>query len=205
MLMECLAAGRAISLPSSNVGMAKLAVRGTERLCRGAAPVQHADRQVRRRAGSRSARMGGQPVRDGRGAPACGGGRSIWARSPRSISAIAKYHVTERARADRQRRHGSSLGGKGICMGPSQFPRARLSADPDRDHRRRREHPDAQPDHLRPGRDPLPSLHADAGRVPRRRKAKRYWRDSTRPCSAISRSCCATRRGRWCSRRRRER
>ncbi len=29
MLMECLAAGRAISLPSSNVGMAKLAVRGT--------------------------------------------------------------------------------------------------------------------------------------------------------------------------------
>ena len=29
MLMECLAAGRAISLPSSNVGLAKLAVRST--------------------------------------------------------------------------------------------------------------------------------------------------------------------------------
>ncbi|MFX7853892.1 acyl-CoA dehydrogenase, partial [Acinetobacter baumannii] len=29
MLMECLAAGRAISLPSSSVGFSKLAVRGT--------------------------------------------------------------------------------------------------------------------------------------------------------------------------------
>ncbi|KAJ8137040.1 hypothetical protein OY671_009747, partial [Metschnikowia pulcherrima] len=34
------------------------------------------------------------------------------------------------------------------------------SADPHRHHRGRRQHPDAQPDHLRPGRDPSPSLCA---------------------------------------------
>ena len=50
------------------------------------------------------------------------------------------------------------MGGKGICMGPSNFLGAALHADPGRDHRRGREHPDAQPDHLRPGRDPLPSV-----------------------------------------------
>ena len=36
-----------------------------------------------------------------------------------------------------------------------------------RDHRRGREHPDAQPDHLRPGRDPLPSVRAEGDRARR--------------------------------------
>ncbi len=69
MLMECLAAGRAISSqPSSNVGMAKMiAVRA--RVCRRAPPVPHGSRQVRRRAGS-AWPHGRQPVCDGRGAAA---------------------------------------------------------------------------------------------------------------------------------------
>jgi len=71
MLMECLAAGRAISLPSSNVGMAKLAVRGTGAYSAVRRAVPHGDRQVRRRSGSARAH-GRQPVCDGRGTPLVG-------------------------------------------------------------------------------------------------------------------------------------
>ena len=46
MLMECLAAGRAISLPSSNVGSSKFVVRGTQRLCSFPQAIPRAYRQV---------------------------------------------------------------------------------------------------------------------------------------------------------------
>jgi acyl-CoA dehydrogenase len=52
-------------------------------------------------------------------------------------------------------------GGKGICLGRSQLPGPRLPGRADRDHGRRREHPHAQPDHLRPGRRALPPVRAE--------------------------------------------
>ena len=81
---------------------------------------------------------------------------------------IVKYHVTERDR--RVVNDAMDIqGGKGICLGPNNFSAAPTSRSRSCDHRRGREHPDAQPDHLRPGRDPLPSLRA-AGRCGRRTK-----------------------------------
>jgi acyl-CoA dehydrogenase len=118
MLMECLATGRAISLPSSNVGMSKLAVGmvgayvairrqfnqpiGTfegvqEALARMAGHLYATD-SVRRLA-----------------AAALDQGEK-----PSVVSAIAKYHVTERARIIVN--DGMDvIGGKGVCMGPGNF------------------------------------------------------------------------------------
>jgi len=118
MLMECLAAGRAISLPSSNVGMAKLAVRGTSAY----AAIR---RQFRTAIGEFEgvqealARMGGHlylmDAARQLSAVALDSGEK-----PAVISAIVKYHVTERARMVVN--DGMDiLGGKGICMGPNNF------------------------------------------------------------------------------------
>lgn len=118
MLMECLAAGRAISLPSSNVGMAKIAVRGT-----GAYAAMR--RQFRTAVGKFEGvqealgRMGGNLyVMDA--------ARRLSAQAvelgekPSVISAIAKYHITERARMVIN--DGMDVvAGKGVCMGPSNF------------------------------------------------------------------------------------
>ncbi|SAL66954.1 Acyl-CoA dehydrogenase [Caballeronia peredens] len=118
MLMECLAAGRAISLPSSNVGMAKLAVRGTGAY---AAARRQFRTSIGRFEGIQEAlgRMGGNLyVMDA--------ARRLSAQAvdlgekPSVISAIAKYHITERARSvinDAM----DVVAGKGICMGPSNF------------------------------------------------------------------------------------
>lgn len=118
MLMECLAAGRAISLPSSNVGMSKLAVgmvgayvairrqfnqpigafEGVQEALARMAGHLYASDAVRRLA-----------------AAALDQGEK-----PSVVSAIAKYHVTERARIvinDAM----DVVGGKGVCMGPGNF------------------------------------------------------------------------------------
>ncbi|CAG4918613.1 acyl-CoA dehydrogenase [Paraburkholderia gardini] len=118
MLMECLAAGRAISLPSSNVGMAKLAVRGTGAY---AAVRRQFRTAVGRFEGVQEAlgRMGGNLyVMDA--------ARRLSAQAvdlgekPSVISAIVKYHITERAR--KVINDGMDVvAGKGICMGPSNF------------------------------------------------------------------------------------
>ncbi|AQG99034.1 acyl-CoA dehydrogenase [Burkholderia sp. KK1] len=118
MLMECLAAGRAISLPSSNVGMAKLAVRGTGAY---AAARRQFRTPIGRFEGIQEAlgRMGGNLyVMDA--------ARRLSAQAvdlgekPSVISAIAKYHITERAR--KVINDGMDVvAGKGICMGPSNF------------------------------------------------------------------------------------
>ena len=118
MLMECLAAGRAISLPSSNVGMAKLAVRGTGAY---AAVRRQFRTAVGKFEGVQEAlgRMGGNLyVMDA--------ARKLSAQAvdlgekPSVISAIAKYHITERAR--KVINDGMDVvAGKGICMGPSNF------------------------------------------------------------------------------------
>ena len=45
-------------------------------------------------------------------------------------------------------------------LGPKNYLARNYEVGADRDHGRRREHPHPQPDHLRPGRDPLPSVRA---------------------------------------------
>ena len=118
MLMECLAAGRAISLPSSNVGMAKLAVRGTGAY---AAVRRQFKTAIGKFEGVQEAlgRMGGNLyVMDA--------ARKLAAHAvdlgekPSVISAIVKYNLTERAR--QVVNDGMDVvAGKGICMGPSNF------------------------------------------------------------------------------------
>jgi len=118
MLMECLAAGRAISLPSSNVGAAKLAVNATGAYC---AIRKQFNVPIGQFEGIQEplGRMGGHlyamdAVRALSAAGIDGGEK------PSVISAIAKYHVTERARLvinDAM----DVIGGKGICMGPGNF------------------------------------------------------------------------------------
>lgn len=118
MLMECLAAGRAISLPSSNVGAAKLAVNATGAYC---AIRKQFNVPIGQFEGIQEplGRMGGHLY-------AMDAVRTLSAAAidigekPSVISAIAKYHVTERARmviSDAM----DVIGGKGICMGPGNF------------------------------------------------------------------------------------
>ncbi|MGE8655983.1 MAG: acyl-CoA dehydrogenase [Achromobacter sp.] len=118
MLMECLAAGRSISLPSSNTGMAKL----TARAVGGYARVRS---QFRTPVGKFEgveealARIGGHTyIMDAaRGMTA---GAVDLGEKPSVVSAIVKYHVTERAR--QVVNDGMDvIGGKGICLGPSNF------------------------------------------------------------------------------------
>jgi acyl-CoA dehydrogenase len=118
MLMECLAAGRGISLPSSNTGMAKLAVRATGAYAR-----------VRRQFKTAIGRFEGieEPLaRMGGNLYMMDATRRLTARAvdlghkPAVLSGIAKLHLTERNREvinDAM----DIVGGKGICMGPSNF------------------------------------------------------------------------------------
>jgi acyl-CoA dehydrogenase len=118
MLMECLAAGRAISLPSASTGMAKLAVRATGGYARVRTQFKTS---ISRFEGVEEplARMGGtlycmDAVRRVTAAAVDQGAK------PAVLSAVSKYHLTERGR------HVVNdamdiAGGKGICMGPSNF------------------------------------------------------------------------------------
>ena len=118
MLMECLAAGRGISLPSSNTGMAKLAVRTTGAYARVRTQFKT---PIGRFEGIEEAltRMGGNLY-------AMDAVRMLTAtfvdrgEKPAVLSGIAKLHITERNREiinDAM----DIAGGKGICMGPSNF------------------------------------------------------------------------------------
>lgn len=118
MLMECLAAGRSISLPSSNTGMAKLAVRATG----GYARIR---KQFKTSIGKFEgveealARMGGNLYMMDAARTMTTGSLDL-GEKPAVISAICKYHLTERNRAiinDAM----DIAGGKGICMGPNNF------------------------------------------------------------------------------------
>jgi len=118
MLMECLAAGRGISLPSSNTGMAKLTVRATGAYARVRTQFKT---PIGRFEGIEEAltRMGGNLyVMDA--------ARALTAtivdrgEKPAVLSGIAKLHITGRNREvinDAM----DIAGGKGICMGPSNF------------------------------------------------------------------------------------
>lgn len=118
MLMECLAAGRAISLPSSNAGIAQLAAR-----------VAGGYSRVRSQFKTPIANFEGieEPLaRIGGNVYLTDAVRTLSAmaidlgQKPSVVSAIAKYQVTERARKiviDAM----DIVGGKGICLGPSNI------------------------------------------------------------------------------------
>ncbi|MEO8487219.1 MAG: acyl-CoA dehydrogenase [Betaproteobacteria bacterium] len=118
MLMECLAAGRGISLPSSNTGMAKLAVRATGGYARVRTQFRTA---IGKFEGIEEplARMGGNLYM-------MDATRVLTAMAvdlgekPAVLSGIAKFNITDRNRMvinDAM----DIAGGKGICMGPSNF------------------------------------------------------------------------------------
>jgi acyl-CoA dehydrogenase len=118
MLMECLAAGRSISLPGSNTGMAKLAVRGVGGYARVRSQFKTA---IGRFEGIEEplARMGGYTYLMDAARVMTAGAVDL-GEKPSVVSAIVKYHVTERAR--QVVNDGMDvLGGKGICLGPSNF------------------------------------------------------------------------------------
>lgn len=118
MLMECLAAGRSISLPSSCAGMAKLAARTTGAYGR-----------IRTQFRTPVARFEGVDEALARivghtylieAARVMTAGAVDLGEKPSVISAIVKYHLTERGRAvinDAMDIHG----GKGICLGPNNY------------------------------------------------------------------------------------
>ena len=118
MLMECLAAGRSISLPASATGGAKLAARSSGAYGR---VRKQFHVPVGRFEGVEEAlaRIGGHTY-------AMDGARKMTAlgvdlgEKPSVISAIVKYHCTERGRIvinDAMDVHG----GKGICLGPDNY------------------------------------------------------------------------------------
>jgi acyl-CoA dehydrogenase len=118
MLMECLAAGRGISLPASSTGMAKLAVRTTGGYAR---VRQQFKTPIGMFEGIEEplSRMGGNLYM-------MDATRVLTARAvdlgekPAVLSGITKLHLTERGRkvvTDAM----DVVGGKGICMGPSNF------------------------------------------------------------------------------------
>ncbi len=118
MLMNCLAAGRSISLPANGVGMAKLCA-----LTTGA--YGHVRTQFKMAVGrfegveEAIARIGGNVyIMDA--ARVMTAGAIDLGEKPSVVSAIVKYHLTERARGvvnDAMDVHG----GKGICMGPNNY------------------------------------------------------------------------------------
>ena len=118
MLMECLAAGRGISLPSSNTGMAILAVRSVGGYARVRTQFRTA---IGKFEGIEEAlaRMGGNLYMMDATRMVTAGAIDQGER-PAVLTAIAKYHITERAR--QVINDGMDvIGGKGICMGPSNF------------------------------------------------------------------------------------
>jgi acyl-CoA dehydrogenase len=118
MLMGCLAAGRAISLPTSSVGGVKALTRFTGAYAR-----------VRSQFKTPIGKLEGVEEALGRIAAHCymmdatrimTAGAVDLGEKPAVLSAIAKYHMTERARTcvnDAMDIHG----GKGICLGPSNW------------------------------------------------------------------------------------
>ncbi len=118
MLMECLAAGRSISLPTSGVGYSKLAARATGAYARVRSQFKTA---IGKFEGIEEAlaRIGGNLYMMDATRVFTVSGLDL-GEKPSVISAIVKYHLTERGRTcvnDAM----DILGGKGICLGPANF------------------------------------------------------------------------------------
>jgi len=118
MLMNCLAAGRSISLPANGVGISKLAALTTGAYGR---VRQQFKLSIGRFEGVEEAMAriaGNLYVMDA--ARMMTAGAVDLGEKPSVVSAIVKYHLTERGRQvinDAMDVHG----GKGICMGPSNY------------------------------------------------------------------------------------
>ncbi|MBF1165394.1 MAG: acyl-CoA dehydrogenase, partial [Dechloromonas agitata] len=118
MLMECLAAGRSISLPSSNTGMAQMTARAVGGYARVRSQFKMA---VGKFEGVEEAltRIGAYTYMMDAVRKMTAGAVDL-GEKPSVVSAIAKYHVTERAR--QVVNDGMDvIGGKGICLGPNNF------------------------------------------------------------------------------------
>ncbi|GEC94647.1 acyl-CoA dehydrogenase [Zoogloea ramigera] len=118
MLMECLAAGRSISLPGSNTGMQKMTARAVGAYARVRYQFKTA---VGRFEGVEEAlaRIGGNTWLSDAARVMTAGAIDL-GEKPSVVSAIVKYHVTERARQTVN--DGMDvIGGKGICLGPQNF------------------------------------------------------------------------------------
>jgi acyl-CoA dehydrogenase len=118
MLMECLAAGRSISLPSLNTGMAKMVTRATGGYARVRTQFKT---PIGKFEGIEEplARIGGYLYSMDATRVMTAGAVDL-GEKPAVLSAIAKYHLTERGRQiaiDAM----DIAGGKGICMGPRNF------------------------------------------------------------------------------------
>ena len=118
MLMNCLAAGRSISLPATSTGVAKLAARTSGAY--GRVRVQF-NTPVGRFEGVEEAlaRIGGNTYMMEAARTMTAGAVDL-GEKPSVISAIVKYHLTERGRQavnDAMDVHG----GKGICLGPGNY------------------------------------------------------------------------------------
>jgi acyl-CoA dehydrogenase len=118
MLMECLAAGRSISLPSSVTGGAKLAARTTGAYSRVRTQFKL---PIGKFEGVEEAlaRIGGNTYAMDAARVTTAGAVDL-GEKPSVLSAIVKYHCTERGRQvinDAMDVHG----GKGICLGPNNY------------------------------------------------------------------------------------
>ena len=165
MLVEQLSVGRCISLPSIATGGAKAAVFAHRRLCAHPQAVQPCRSASSRASKQRHRAHGRAHLHHGCGALGDHGRdrRRRAARRARGDAQVPRHRDGPQVANDAMDVHG----GKGICLGPRNYLGRGYQAVPDRHHRRGREHPHAQPDHLRPGRDPLPSVRAEgnAGRA----------------------------------------
>lgn len=118
MLMECLAAGRSISLPGCNTGMMKMTARAVGGYARVRAQFKMA---IGKFEGIEEplARIGGNLYMSDAARVMTAGALDL-GEKPSVVSAIIKYHVTERGRQSVN--DGMDiLGGKGICLGPQNF------------------------------------------------------------------------------------
>jgi acyl-CoA dehydrogenase len=157
MLMECLAAGRSISLPSSNTGMAQMTARAVGGYARVRSQFKMA---VGKFEGVEEAltRIGAYTYMMDAVRKMTAGAVDL-GEKPSVVSAIAKYHVTERAR--QVVNDGMDvIGGKGICLGPSNFMGRAYQQVPIGITVEGRQYSDPFADHLRAGCHPLPSLPA---------------------------------------------
>lgn len=118
MLMNCLAAGRSISLPATSVGAAKLAARTSGAYSRVRTqfkvPIGYFEgiEEALARIGGNTYMMDAARVMTA--------GAVDLGEKPSVVSAIVKYHLTERGRQainDAMDIHG----GKGICIGPRNY------------------------------------------------------------------------------------